>query len=1639
VVKNTNYIDLTLQDRVLQLSNYAFDGSMFDIYGALLNGAVLVMIKKESILSVDKLSQTIARELITVFFVTTALFNALTDLNIRCLSQIRKILFGGERISVEHSKKALEHLGKDKINHVYGPTETTVYATYYPINRIDETRDTIPIGSPISDTTTYIVDRYDQLVSIGVHGELLIGGDGIARGYLNKPELTNEKFVRDTITPGERLYRSGDMVRWLGDGSIEFIGRVDHQVKIRGFRIELSEIEYYLLKHSDIKEAIVIVNKDENEDKYLCAYIVSDGEPSISQLRNYLSKNLPGYMIPSYFVPLETLPLTPNGKVDLEALPKPDKEELTGIYIAPQNLVEKKLAEIWSEVLGIKTDIISTESNFFQLGGHSLKATILAFKIHQALNVKVPLAELFKNPTIRELGEYVTALTEEKFIAIKPVEEKEYYELSSTQKRLYVIQQIQLDNTAYNIPMLSVLEGKWERKRLEKTFRKLIHRHKSFRTSFEMVDEKPVQRIHDDVEFVIEYDQSLVNGHRSLVNCQVKGEVPSSIKIEKITRNFIRPFDLSQAPLFRVGLIKLMHPPSALRGRPFPGGQEGKYLLMVDMHHIITDGTSMYLSIKDLIALYEGAELEPIRIQYKDYSEWQSSEMQQQAIRKQREYWLKQFETGIPVLRLPLDCPRPSVQSFEGNTIGFELSPQLTRSLNHLAAENEATLFIVLLGIYNILLFKVSGQEDIVVGTSVAGRRHADLEHITGMLVNNLALRNFPGPGKTFITFLKEVKERTLEAFENQDYQFEDLVESVAVNRDTGRNPLFDTLLSLQNMAADTTKPSPGEIASLRIKPYEIEHRTAKFDLQLACIESEETIYCAYEYCTKLFRKDTIEQFIIYFKKLVLDITHNPRKKISEIEIISEEEKKRILERVDPANLDYQGTRLLLTSKFMKQRAYWLKRLSPDMEKAEPFLNAKREKEKAEEELDIVEILIPAQLFNRLVKLGKQSDLSLYLILLTALKVLIYRYTTHEDVIVISPVYKRNISRETLNQQLFIRDRITGELTFADLLLEIRKSVLEAYENQDYPSSKLIEYLQGSPGLKTDSAEGDIACLLSNIHDTKGFEKPGSGLIFSFHKEESLLKGHILYDRVLYEKEYMQLISKHLVNILDNSTKAIKAKILEISFLSKEEKKRFLIDFNRTSAQYPEEKTLVELFEEQVKRTPGQIALVSQSENEKSAALSAARSAITYREFNEKSNQLAHRLRAKGVKADTIVGIMAERSLPMVIGVMAILKAGGAFLPIDIEYPVPRQKFILEDSEAALLLTQAHLLEKDKENMKKYPCRDIVSIDSDEQEPPSGRYDTPRIIHHPLNLAYVIYTSGTSGKPKGVMIPHRALVNYTWWAAQHYVKEDTVHFPLYTSISFDLTMTSIFTPLITGNAIVIYRKEEEPLLIGRVIADDKVGVIKCTPSHLTLKLTREKFPHIKTVMGGGIFSQELDINSGNLKYLLEKTPYRNYIDKIIVGEGEILFLKYLQQELPQSQKVNSLKDINHRILDLTSAATPDFSDLETRHYSHMAAYTSRSCPFQCNFCAETTYWGKYRKKSAKQIVKELQMLAKKYNHRLFSLVSNPKPLNCSIFSSNVIRDNKSSTRSSTGRFASLYFTKSSFFTQEINSNSGKII
>ena len=739
-----------------------------------------------------------------------------------------------------------------RIINAYGVTEAAIDSSFYdePMTQLPQTGH-VPIGKAWLNAKFYIVDAQLNPVPVGVLGELVIGGVGVARGYLNRPELTEEKFVDSPFTEGERLYRTGDLARWMNDGNVDFIGRIDHQAKIRGYRIETGEIESQMLRVEGVREVVVLVRSDANGQKSLCAYYTADNELTVAELKRTIANELPGYMIPSYFVELDRLPLTPNGKVDRKALPAPEEGAGGGReYVAPRTELEAKLVSIWQDVLGPVT--IGVTDNFFDLGGHSLRATTLVSKVHKELSVNLPLRDVFRHSTIEAMAEIISHLESQEHLAIEILDKRDYYPLSSVQKRLYIQQQMEGAELSYNMSGMTVLVGRLDRKQFEAALKGLIARHEILRTGFEMVEGEPVQRIYSDIEFAVEYTKATERETRSIAD------------------DFVRVFDLERPPLLRVGLVEW---------------EAERHLLMLDIHHIVTDGMSMGILVEELLRLYNGETLAPLRIQYKEFAAWQQSEPVKEQLKRQEAYWLDVLQGELPILELPTDFVRPAIRSFEGDVLPFSIDKQVSDSLQHIADENGATLYMVLSAAYSILLSKYSGQEDLIVGMPVSGRTHADLEPLIGMFVNTLAIRHYPSGEKTFLAYLNEVKETMLGAYEHQDYPFEELVKKVQVSRDQSRNPVFDVMFALE-----TKEDNVQSFGEIQIESYPETQTVSPFDLTLVISMLDEGMNGQFEYATKLFTRNMIDNFAQDLLVIIAQIGEQPSVLLKDIYLSGQSE-----------------------------------------------------------------------------------------------------------------------------------------------------------------------------------------------------------------------------------------------------------------------------------------------------------------------------------------------------------------------------------------------------------------------------------------------------------------------------------------------------------------------------------------------------------------------------------------------------------------------------------------------------------------------------------------------------------------------------------------------------------------------------
>ncbi len=1188
---------------VLQFSTISFDVSFHEIFSSLLWGGKIRLIRKEDRSHMETLFSIIERsDLKTVFLPISLLKIIFSDAYYREIFPrcVRHIQTAGEQVVVSAEFAAYLKAFHIYLHNHYGPAETHVITTYTA-----DPNDVIPrlppIGKPISNTWLYILDAYGHVQPVGVPGELFASGMQVGRGYWGREDLTAERFLPDPFKPGERMYKTGDLARWLPDGNIDFLGRIDHQVKIRGFRIEPGEIESQLANHPQINEAVVLVLEDPEagggSGKYICAYYVASGdeEVEITKLREYLEQRLPDYMVPSYFIPLEKIPLTPNGKVARRQLPVPDKSSARENQAGPRNELEKELVLCWGEVLNRNTEAqaLGIDDNFFASGGHSLKATLLISKMHRAFDVLVPLAVLFKYPTIRGLSRYIQDARKEQYLTIPAAPAQEVYPLSPAQKRVFILQQLEPQSVTYNMPYIESFSQSLDREKLEEVFRLLIRRHECLRTSFFMKANQPVQQVHEEVPFQVEYYEA---GDAPPVEASAPSSVSASdaAVVEGFSR-YIRPFDLAKAPLMRVCSIDT---------------GKGNNALLVDMHHIITDGTSQAVLREEFSALWQETSAEslpPLPIRYIDFACWQNSSLGDSKMKDQERYWLDVFDGEIPVLNLPVDSPRPAIRRFEGYSLHFFVDEMENRALFQVTRTADITLFMAILALFNVLMAKLSGQEDVVVGSPIAARRHPDLQNIVGMFINTLALRNYPAAGKSFAHFLEDLKERTLGALDNQEYPFEELVEKAKVRRDTARNPLFDVMVNLLNQA-DFTGPTPGEgSGSGGSGQYVHVACMSKFDISLTAVDYGGRVGFNLEYSRHLFNPATIERMVLYFKRLIRLLGDSPQLPLGEIELITEAEKEQIINDFNDTSADF-----------------------------------------------------PSE-------------------------------------ITIHGWFQQQVERTPGNIALICPPSIPG----TPLMGEELRSVA------DHPEPCEMG-VQGEPppGARRAGALGE----------------PPEG-----------------------------------------------------------------------------------------RRRHGEIER------------------LTYEQLDQQVHRLACLLQQQGVEPGCLVAIMVERSIQMMVAVYAVLKAGGAYLPIDPHYPEERITYMLADSGAALLVVDGK-----PENLSFEGCIIDLSVTGEKEEGSETGHVQLRPDGGPCSPAYVIYTSGSTGKPKGVMIEHRSVANRLHWMQSRYPLDAGDVILQKTAVTFDVSVWELFWWSFYGASLCLLAPggEKNPADIVAAIQSCAVTTMHFVPSML---------------------------------------------------------------------------------------------------------------------------------------------------------------------------------------------------------------
>ena len=1154
------YLKNPVYQSVVSITTMSFDIFLFETIISLQKGLKLIIANEDEQNIPHLLNNLIEKNNVKIIQTTPSrmqiFINNIAD--IPSLKKIKYMTLAGEQLP-SSLVDYIHNLSSTIIYNGYGPSETTVFST---LTKIES--NLITIGKPLSNTQIYILDENLNPLPVGVPGEIYISGDGVGKGYLNNRKLTDKSFISNPFMPNTIMYKTGDLGLYNPNGEISCLGRTDNQIKIRGLRIELGEIENKKSEIDDINTCVVIKNVDKNSHEVLLAYFTATNAVNPSLIRKILSRSLPMYMIPQHFIQLESMPYSPNGKIDRKSLPKYNEQSQEKEIILPRNNTDDKLIHLLMDILNTKK--ISIDDSFFELGGDSLSAINLCISIKKEFNVDISVRDIMEAPIIQDLSDIISTkstITNEQIIKRLPT--AEFYPISTAQRRIYYTSQMAGNNsTLYNMPEGILFESKIDPDKLEKNINALINRHEALRTYFENANGNIVQKIAKDVNFNLEVIRAADFNY-----------------LDNIFKNFIRPFDLEKAPLFRAKYVEF---------------NNGKSVLLIDIHHIIFDGKSISILTDELYKLYNNKALPELKITYKDYASYENERITSGALKNSEDFWINKFSGDIPILDMPTNYPRPTIQSFEGKKIHSLIDNDTTLQIENLSRKLGVTPYMLLLSVYYVLLSKYTSNDDIIIGSPVVGRDILETYNVIGMFVNTLALRQKINSDLTFREFLLEVKENLLNSYKFQTYPFDELVGKLKIKRDTSRNPLFDTMFIYQNYGYNKV-----ELDGVKSQLYIPDTGTSKFDLSIEAIPNNGCINLSFEYATKLFKD-----------------------------------------------------------------------------------------------------------------------------------------------------------------------------------------------------------------------------------------------------------------------EFIETLSKHFNNILNNIIKNVDTKIRNIKMLSDEEEKYILYDFNDTFVENAKTKTIVELFEEQVKITPENIAVICDNKN------------ITFQELNAKANSLAFALRDQNISRNDLVGIMVNRSIEMIVGILAVLKAGAAYIPIDPTFPQDRIEYMLNSSNAKILLTQNKLKTKIDFENKLY-------IDLSNKNTYSYPTENLKNINTPDDLFYVIFTSGSTGKPKGVMLMHKTLSNFTNYCNNYveYLKNPSYDTILsITTISFDIFTFETLISLQKGLKVVIATEDEQttPSLLNNLIEKYNITITQSTPSVMQLFVnTIDEIPLLKNIKYLTLAGEQLPLDLVHkLHKITDMTIYNGY-------------------------------------------------------------------------------------------------------------------------------------------------------------------
>nr|BFF38250.1 hypothetical protein BACY1_00550 [Tenacibaculum mesophilum] len=1145
-------------DTVLCITTVTFDIFMTESFVPLAYGLQVVLAGDDDQKNPEMIAELIENKGISYIQCTPSHFRILleSDRFLKGLKRITTVFLGGEKFPTDILSK-LKKYYKGKIYNGYGPTETTVWSTIKEIT--DE--NIVSIGHPITNTEIYVLDSSGNQVPFSFPGELCIGGEGVSSGYIYNEKLNEERFIK-IEGKSNLIYKTGDLVKYIQGGDLEFISRKDHQIKIRGFRVELGEIEDAILNwNEDIVQAKAVLEETETI-QIIVAYIRATSNIDTEALKVELNSWLPDYMVPSHFFQLEKFPLSPNGKLDTKALPKGiDHFKNRKSNGKPENELQENLQLIWSNILDLNIDQIGIADNFFKIGGNSLKAMQLQNAICKAVGKEIVLSKILAAPTIKELSELIEKSKQVKFAKIKHIGFQEYYPLSPEQTRLYLLQRIQEQSTAYNMVYVAEVFGELEAKKVQYALQTLIEKHTILRTYFEFNEGKPIQKIHDSLTINLEF---------------FKGE-----SIDDALSKFVRPFNLEKAPLIRAGIQE----------------HNGIFHLLIDVHHIICDGVSVGILMDQFSNMYNGLNIDTPKIRYVDYVSWFHNGLED-IKKKSKQFWMNQLKDQVMTKDLPTDFRRGAATNNEGAVVTQYLNADSFKSLQELSFQNGTTPYITTFTILSLLLHEVYDNDNINIGTTMAGRRHADLENMVGMFVNTMVINSKRNQENTFQDVLASFNEKITSSIEHPYYSYEELMDDLQITRENGRNPLFDVMYTYQNFNHSSLK-----LNGVVMKEKEF-NKNSKFDITFRLTEDLDRLKIEVEFATTLFKANTIER--------------------------------------------------------------------------------------------------------------------------------------------------------------------------------INKNLIEG-----------IESILKNPSIK-----------VQNIN-------------FSSVNE---------YD------EAFALNDK--INIA-----------------------------------YPEDETLVNIFEKQANLHPNKTAVKYKNET------------LTYKELVEKTAIAAAHLQKSGVRTNDYVGLYIDRSIETIVGILAILKCGAAYVPIDSNYPENRINAILTDCKPPFILSKKQFFKNT------HAITDSKTIFFEDIH--VSNYEFENVNYNAKQVCYVIYTSGTTGKPKGVMIEHRNVVRLFFNEDPILTFNEDDIWTMFHSPCFDFSVWEIFGAILNGGSLIIVPEEttKDARQFLSLLSQEKVTILNQTPSsfyRLSQFVTDQTNHSISKVIFGGEA-----LNPKKLRVWKEKFPNTKLINMFGITETTV--------------------------------------------------------------------------------------------------------------------------------------------------------